>query len=276
MKLVRAQDPLPSAKDEHFTGRREFDPRLREQRLAGMRVAVATFIDGGRTLWHRHHGEQVLYVLSGRGWVQKDGEDASVIERGDVAYVAPGEKHWHGTRTGQYLKHLAVTTGETEWEEEVKDELQGATDGSGATRARRWEHSALAVADLNRAISFYREAFAYDVVFKERGVTQIGSLVGLDSVEGDLAQLRSPISGHVLELVEFRNVPPGGEEHPPTRPGFGHLSFVVDDLGTALTAVEQIGGSRLGKVTWFEEGPRAYCRDPSGTTIELAEHRTRP
>jgi quercetin dioxygenase-like cupin family protein len=120
MKLVRDQDPPPSGPNR-FTGRAALRTRLNEQRLAGMRVATATFIEGGRTVWHRHHGEQVLYVLSGTGCIQKEGEEAQAIEPGDVVYVAPGEKHWHGAQPGHNLEHLAVTTGETEWEEEVKD-----------------------------------------------------------------------------------------------------------------------------------------------------------
>ena len=278
MKIVRDQDPPPSEPEKRFTGEAELSTRLTEQRLAGMRVATATFIAGGRTFWHRHHGEQVLYVLSGKGCMQKDGEEAQAIERGDVVYVAPGEKHWHGAQPGQNLEHLAVTTGETEWEEEVKGETQPVAEASGEAHARAWEHTALAVTNLDRAIAFYHKAFGYEVFLgPERGMSeQIASVAGLPSLECDLAQLRSAISGHVLELLAFRNVPLGSEEHGPTRPGSGHVSFVVDDLETALAAVERLGGSPLGEVTCFPDGRRVYCRDPSGTAIELAEHRARP
>jgi quercetin dioxygenase-like cupin family protein len=66
MKLVRVADPSPSEPNETCTGEATLVRRLNEQRLAGVRVAVATFTEGGRTFWHRHHGEQVLYVLAGR------------------------------------------------------------------------------------------------------------------------------------------------------------------------------------------------------------------
>jgi 4-carboxymuconolactone decarboxylase len=118
---VRQRDPEPSVLEKHFTGSVELENRLDEQRPAGIRVAMATFRDGGRTLWHRHDGEQILYVLSGKGWVQKDGERLTMIERGDVVYVAPSEKHWHGAQAGEDLEHLAVTTGETEWDDEVEE-----------------------------------------------------------------------------------------------------------------------------------------------------------
>jgi catechol 2,3-dioxygenase-like lactoylglutathione lyase family enzyme len=142
----------------------------------------------------------------------------------------------------------------------------------GAAGARRWEHSALAVADLDDALVFYERAFGYRVVVEKQEMSaEMADLVGAESLECHLAQLLSPISDHVLELVQFRKVPPGIEERGPTRPGMGHLSFVVGDLDTALTVVERLGGSRVGKITPFSDGRRVYCRDRSGTTIELAE-----
>jgi quercetin dioxygenase-like cupin family protein/predicted enzyme related to lactoylglutathione lyase len=277
MKLVRAGDPAPSEPEKRFTEAARLVHRLNEQRLAGMRVAMATFNEGGRTFWHTHHGEQVLYVVSGKGCVQKDGEEAQAIEPGDVVYVAPGERHWHGAQPGQSLEHLAVTTGETEWHEEVKGETQAVAGASGAAGARRWEHTALAVTNLERAIAFYSQAFGYEVLVTVRGMSeQIAHAAGLPSLECDLAQLRSPISGHILELLEFGNVPLGSEEHAPTRPGSAHVSFVVEDLETALAAVKRLGGRALGEVTRFPDGRRVFCRDPSETAIELAELRARP
>ena len=119
MKLIRQGDALPSTAERRFSGQVELNQRLNEQRLAGMRVAIAKFSNGGRTFWHRHHGEQVLYVLSGAGWIQQDGEERRPLEPGDVVYIPPGERHWHGAQGSANLEHLAVTRGETVWEEEV-------------------------------------------------------------------------------------------------------------------------------------------------------------
>lgn len=120
MKVVRAQDSPPS-KPRKFTGDPKINRRLDEQRLAGMRVARVTFNAGERTFWHRHHGEQVLYVLSGRGWVQTCGEKPQAIEPGDIVYVPPDERHWHGAQAGRTLEHVALTAGETEWGKEVPE-----------------------------------------------------------------------------------------------------------------------------------------------------------
>ena len=84
-------------------------------------MAMVSFGQGERTFWHLHHGEQLLYVISGMGWVQKAGEECLEIRPGDLVYVAPRENHWHGAQATVSMQHLAVMIGETEWGEEVPD-----------------------------------------------------------------------------------------------------------------------------------------------------------
>ena len=140
------------------------------------------------------------------------------------------------------------------------------------TGAWGWHHTSLAVNDLDGAIAFYRGVFGYEVIFEERSMTdQIQSMVGLPGLIGDIAQLRSPISGHVLELIAFRQVPAGREDHGPTRPGTAHVAFKVADLDRALQAMRQFGAELIGEITQFSEGRAVYCREPSGTVFELEE-----
>jgi quercetin dioxygenase-like cupin family protein len=121
MKIVRRDDPDLSEDRRRFTGENvSLVRKVNEQRVGGMRVAVVRFPRGTRTVWHFHHGEQLLYVLSGRGWFEA-GTGKHEISAGDIVYVAPGEKHWHGATAVSDLEHLAITVGETEWEEEVAD-----------------------------------------------------------------------------------------------------------------------------------------------------------
>jgi len=53
-------------------------------------------------------------------------------------------------------------------------------------------------------------------------------------------QLRAPLSGHVLELIAVRAVPPAQRDHGPTRPGAAHVAFAVPDLDRALAAVRPL------------------------------------
>jgi catechol 2,3-dioxygenase-like lactoylglutathione lyase family enzyme len=133
-----------------------------------------------------------------------------------------------------------------------------------------WHHTSLAVSDLDRAIEFYRRAFGYDLLFAERGMAdQIARMTGIPGQTCDLAQLRAPVSSHVLELIAFRGAAAG--EPKPLRPGAAHICFHVDDLEAALARVEGLGAVRLGEITRFDEGRSVYCREPAGSFFELEQ-----
>lgn len=91
------------------------------------RVLRVLFEPGARTHWHTHPEGQILYVVTGTGRAQKEGEEVAEIGPGDVVYFAPGEKHWHGAGPDTFMVHLAVnpataSDGGTDWMEPVADE----------------------------------------------------------------------------------------------------------------------------------------------------------
>jgi quercetin dioxygenase-like cupin family protein len=51
------------------------------------------FEPGARTNWHTHPEGQILYVVTGEGLAQKEGEQVVEIGPGDVVYFAPAERH---------------------------------------------------------------------------------------------------------------------------------------------------------------------------------------
>ena len=80
-----------------------------------MSVSLVRFEDGARTNWHVHPGEQLLYILEGKGRAGTEGQEM-VVKPGDLIYSPPGERHWHGAMPGQAMAHLSVTTvGAPEW-----------------------------------------------------------------------------------------------------------------------------------------------------------------
>ena len=81
------------------------------------------FAPGGRTHWHSHEYGQVLHVMAGQGWVCKEGEAPQVIRQGDVVWIAPHERHWHGADRDSYMLHMATSLGKTSWAEAVNDGL---------------------------------------------------------------------------------------------------------------------------------------------------------
>ena len=75
---------------------------------ASLQAALVTFAPGARTAWHTHPRGQTLYVVSGVGWAQKEGEPAYAIQAGDVVVIPAGENHWHGAQAEHTLVHLAM------------------------------------------------------------------------------------------------------------------------------------------------------------------------
>jgi quercetin dioxygenase-like cupin family protein len=90
------------------------------------------FEPGARTNWHTHPEGQFLYVVTGPGRAQKEGEPVVEIEAGDIVYFAPDEKHWHGAGPDTFMVHIAIspalsTDGTTDWLEPVTDEEYAGT-----------------------------------------------------------------------------------------------------------------------------------------------------
>ncbi|MGH6714626.1 MAG: (R)-mandelonitrile lyase [Bradyrhizobium sp.] len=93
---------------ESFTGTVLQDPIITTQapaRLASNRVA---FEPGARTAWHTHPLGQTLYVIAGVGRIQAKGGPIREIKAGDVVWIPPGEKHWHGAAPTTGMVHISM------------------------------------------------------------------------------------------------------------------------------------------------------------------------
>jgi quercetin dioxygenase-like cupin family protein len=124
MKLLKDEkSDLRPVAQEHFAGKASVALVMESDEGIGVRVYRVSFQAGSRTNWHFHTGVQMLLVEKGKGRVQKEGEAIQEIQPGDVVYVVPGEKHWHGASPEQGMTHLAVNIGvRTEWLKRVTDE----------------------------------------------------------------------------------------------------------------------------------------------------------
>ena len=93
----------------------------------GLFLANVTFEPGCRNNWHIHHkGGQILLCTAGRGYYQEWGKEPQILHPGDVVYIKPGVKHYHGAAADSWFSHIAVECpGENcsnEWCEPVTDE----------------------------------------------------------------------------------------------------------------------------------------------------------
>ena len=118
--------PAAAGPAEYFTGTVQVQPLF--QAIAPSRVAGAnvTFEPGARTAWHTHPVGQRLIVTAGAGWVQQWGGAIEDIKVGDVVWIPPGRKHWHGATPTTRMTHIALQEhldgNVVEWLEKVSDE----------------------------------------------------------------------------------------------------------------------------------------------------------
>jgi quercetin dioxygenase-like cupin family protein len=100
--------PTRRAPSENFTGTVWQDPIIQAEAPARIVAARVTFEPGARTNWHSHPLGQTLYVISGIGRFQTKGEPIREIRPGDVVWIPPGEKHWHGGSPTSGMTHIAM------------------------------------------------------------------------------------------------------------------------------------------------------------------------
>lgn len=122
--IIKPSTTHPASKgpSSNFTGNVIINPVHRDTENA-VSIALVTFTPGARTFWHSHEAGQLLYVLTGSGWICDRNEEPQRIVAGDTVWASPGTTHWHGTDDSGCMTHLAVTLGKATWHEEVDGEV---------------------------------------------------------------------------------------------------------------------------------------------------------
>ena len=120
-----AKPPVEGPAD-YFTGKVTITAPFSTTEPARVSGATVTFPAGARTAWHTHPLGQTLIVTEGQGLVQEWGEAARVINQGDIVWIRPGVKHWHGASATTSMTHIAIAEAEqgkvVDWLEHVSDE----------------------------------------------------------------------------------------------------------------------------------------------------------
>lgn len=125
---ITTSDSRPAGQGpaDWFTGAVHFDPLFEAPapaRVAGLSV---TFQPGARTAWHSHPLGQTLIVTAGYGLAQRWDGPIEELRPGDVVWIPPGEKHWHGASPTTTMTHIAIhekLDGKAvDWMEQVSDE----------------------------------------------------------------------------------------------------------------------------------------------------------
>ena len=117
--------PSGQGPTEYFTGAVRVDPLNDASDPARVSVAAVTFEPGARTAWHTHPLGQTLIVTAGCGRAQRWDGATEEIRPGDVVWIPPGEKHWHGAGPTTGMSHISIVEkrdGQSaEWLEKVSD-----------------------------------------------------------------------------------------------------------------------------------------------------------
>lgn len=125
-EATRAVSKVP---EDRFTGNVRVAYLFPANAPASATGGQVMFDAGARTAWHAHPMGQTLIVTAGAGRVQFWGGPIQEIKPGDVVWIPPGQKHWHGAAPATPMTHIAIqeqVNGQTaEWLEKVTDEQYG-------------------------------------------------------------------------------------------------------------------------------------------------------
>jgi quercetin dioxygenase-like cupin family protein len=128
MEIRRAgSQPSIMVSAEFVTGSVIVDPLFRfAEDPSRLDVVSATYEPGARTAWHTHPLGQLLVGTAGCGLAQVEGNPVMEICPGDVIWIEPGVRNWHGATPTTATTHIAIQehvngTAET-FMEKVSDE----------------------------------------------------------------------------------------------------------------------------------------------------------
>ena len=125
LSVQRPGDPIAGSAD-NFTGGVLVESSFAAEAPGRASGAMVHFDGGARTAWHTHPLGQSLIVTAGCGWVQSEGREVQTVRPGDVVWIPPDVRHWHGGSATTAMSHLAVVESldgsRVTWMEHVSDE----------------------------------------------------------------------------------------------------------------------------------------------------------
>jgi quercetin dioxygenase-like cupin family protein len=118
--------PSVKGSDEYFTGAVRIDSPFKGSDPARVGGGTVTFEPGARTAWHTHPLGQTLIITAGTGLIRQWGGPIQEMKQGDVVWIPPGVKHWHGATATTGMTHIAIAESlegkAVNWMEKVSDE----------------------------------------------------------------------------------------------------------------------------------------------------------
>jgi 4-carboxymuconolactone decarboxylase len=123
--LTRANAAAHQGAAAYFTGEVTVAGVYQADAPARIGGGTVSFAVGARTAWHTHPLGQTLYIIAGKGWVQREGGPIEEVGPGDVVWIPPNVRHWHGATADMPMTHFAVAEAldgsVVTWMEKVSD-----------------------------------------------------------------------------------------------------------------------------------------------------------
>ena len=202
IQIKRIAPPAPALGPlEHFTGPVRIEPLFDANDLSRTSSTRVTFAPGARTAWHSHTLGQTLIVTSGSGRVQRWGDPIQDIRQGDLIWIPPGEKHWHGASPNSSMSHIGIAERldgkATEWMEPVSDSQYGMPARSVPALGSSNSRTQSLMGDIAPKLSELTEKVLYDDVWqrpqlsqRDRSLVTVAALIAMNRPD----QLRSHLA----------------------------------------------------------------------------------
>jgi catechol 2,3-dioxygenase-like lactoylglutathione lyase family enzyme len=131
-------------------------------------------------------------------------------------------------------------------------------------------HVAIATGDLDRAVRFYAGALGFTYEFTVDIGQPFDTLTQIAGLKGRAAFLNKEAVRIELAQYEVPELGTAGKPGPLLRLGLTHLSFLITDIESVASRIEEFGGQahRHTRVT-SPKGPMIFANDPDGNHLEL-------
>lgn len=218
IKIIRAgSQPARQGPSENFTGQVRVEPLFPAYAPARASGSLVRFEPGARTAWHSHPLGQILIVMAGTGRVQRWGDPVEEIREGDVVWIPPGQKHWHGAAPDSSMAHIGVVEQldgkAVEWMEKVSDAQYGAPVRPQAAGSANKEPrpSQAAIGDFDPKLAELTDKVLYGDIWerpelskRDRSLVTVAALIALNRPEQLRAHLVKARANGVTqqELIE--------------------------------------------------------------------------
>jgi catechol 2,3-dioxygenase-like lactoylglutathione lyase family enzyme len=140
---------------------------------------------------------------------------------------------------------------------------------------KRMDNVGIVVNDLKAAIAFFTELGMEPVGETTVSGDWVDRIVGLKSVECEIAMMRTPDNHIRLELSKFRTpeaAAPEVKNEPLNTTGKHRIMFAVDDIEDTVARLRAHGAELVGEIVRYKDAYRlCYLHGPEGIMLALAE-----